>query len=66
MGQAAAGVTISLGVAWMNPDRMSPLDGLINCADQAMYSAKRQGRNRVVAWTENEKSMEMGEMDKPS
>ena len=68
IGQAVTGVTISLGVAWMNPDRMFPLEGLSALFPSVGLnaSAKRQGRNRVVAWTENEKSMEMGEMDKPS
>jgi diguanylate cyclase (GGDEF)-like protein len=45
-------VTISLGLAWTNSDRVPPLDVLINGADQALYMAKQQGRNRVVAWKE--------------
>ena len=48
--QGIVKVTISLGLACMDPDQVLPLDGLINCADQAMYMAKQQGRNRVVAW----------------
>ena len=57
VGEATVRVTISLGLACLNPDQALPLDGLINCADQAMYQAKQQGRNRVVAWTEDEKSL---------
>ena len=47
-------VTISLGVVSIDPDQVLPLDELINCADQALYMAKQQGRNRVVAWMQNE------------
>jgi PleD family two-component response regulator len=53
-------------MAWINPERLLPLDALINCADQALYSAKRQGRNSVVAWTQDEQSQEMGENGKPA
>jgi diguanylate cyclase (GGDEF)-like protein len=60
IGQALVSVTISLGLVWINSDRVYPLDVLINYADQALYIAKRQGRNRVVAWTQNEQSMHMG------
>lgn len=39
------GVTISVGVAAMQQDQT--LDSLVNLADQALYQAKAQGRNRV-------------------
>jgi len=41
-------VTISVGIASATPGRDSAgPEGLIEVADQALYSAKRQGRNRV-------------------
>jgi diguanylate cyclase (GGDEF)-like protein len=48
-GQALT-VTVSLGVAslWANTDT---LDTLLSRADQAMYAAKHQGRNRVMIYT---------------
>lgn len=50
IGEATVSVTVSLGLACIDPSRVVPLDELINSADEAMYSAKHQGRNRVVAW----------------
>jgi two-component system, cell cycle response regulator len=41
-------VTASVGVATLEP-RDQGLDDLVKRADQALYVAKRQGRNRVVA-----------------
>lgn len=43
---AAEVVTVSLGVATADPARLSA-SALLMAADQALYSAKRQGRNRV-------------------
>ncbi|MBK9236983.1 MAG: diguanylate cyclase [Rhodoferax sp.] len=40
-------VTVSLGVASMNPPRVSSADRLVAAADQALYQAKKQGRNQV-------------------
>ena len=40
-------VTISLGVANLPRDQVQILDDLIREADNALYSAKRKGRNRV-------------------
>jgi len=42
-------VTISLGVATLIPQRDSSPDQLIMAADQALYQAKRDGRNRIVS-----------------
>ena len=44
-GELAA--TLSCGVA-MCPDNGQEPRALVACADQALYAAKKQGRNRVV------------------
>jgi diguanylate cyclase (GGDEF)-like protein len=52
--QSVVKVTISLGLASMIPDPALTLDVLINNADQALYKAKQQGRDRAVVWTPDE------------
>ena len=43
--------TVSIGVAGF-PAHAKTLEALIERADEALYAAKRSGRNRVVLWTE--------------
>jgi diguanylate cyclase (GGDEF)-like protein/hemerythrin-like metal-binding protein len=40
-------VTVSIGVTSILPDRQSTTDQAVATADQALYTAKQQGRNRV-------------------
>jgi diguanylate cyclase (GGDEF)-like protein len=40
-------VTISIGLAASEPERRSTADELLTLADEALYRAKRRGRNRV-------------------
>lgn len=42
-------VTLSIGVAFADERAWPPLEGLLRHADEALYAAKSQGRNRVVA-----------------
>ena len=44
-------VTISLGVASTVPERRGSSDTLIAAADEVIYEAKRDGRNRVRSYT---------------
>jgi len=49
IGECRVPVTVSLGVAQRQDDTHSP-ERLLNLADRALLEAKRQGRNRVVAF----------------
>jgi diguanylate cyclase (GGDEF)-like protein len=42
-------VTLSIGVATQFPKKGHPSDRLLTEADQALYIAKRCGRNRVIS-----------------
>jgi len=42
-------ITASIGIA-TTPGHSESVDGLIRCADQALYQAKRRGRNRVMVY----------------
>jgi diguanylate cyclase (GGDEF)-like protein len=48
LSQPKADLTISIGVASF-PDDCEGIKQLIDAADQALYTAKTQGRNRVCA-----------------
>lgn len=47
--QVAPRVTLSIGVAQFDADTMDRFEALLHRADQALYRAKRQGRDRVAA-----------------
>ena len=49
--QPGKNLTISLGVAAFPEDGAEPAE-LIDCADKAMYHAKKIGKNSVVKWRE--------------
>jgi diguanylate cyclase (GGDEF)-like protein/PAS domain S-box-containing protein len=46
-GNPAGIVTISVGSAMLVPQSGQPAAALVDCADQALYEAKRSGRNRA-------------------
>jgi diguanylate cyclase (GGDEF)-like protein len=46
--QVAPHVTLSIGVAQFDPQSMDRFDQLLQCADEALYRAKRLGRDRIA------------------
>jgi diguanylate cyclase (GGDEF)-like protein len=48
VGDMALEVTASFGVATFAPSHVSSSEELVRIADQALYEAKRSGRNRVI------------------
>ena len=46
-------VTISIGVTTLSADGNEDVDALVSRADDALYAAKKSGRNRVVAFPAN-------------
>ena len=55
-------ITVSMGLAWCEPDNDVRPDGLVAAADEALYSAKDSGRNRFseVVVVENEPVFQAG------
>ena len=49
-GQLLGAVTISMGVA-LYPDHGTNSSDVMRAADQALYHAKREGRDRISIWT---------------
>jgi diguanylate cyclase (GGDEF)-like protein/PAS domain S-box-containing protein len=49
-GQLLGAVSVSMGVA-VFPDHGTTMGDVLRAADQALYVAKREGRDRVSAWT---------------
>jgi len=41
-------ITLSIGVSTLIPDNGEPAETLTGLADQGLYQAKEQGRNRVL------------------
>lgn len=52
IAQPIVNVTISIGLSKFD-QAMNDIDGLIKCADHALYSSKHLGRNRVSIWTDD-------------
>lgn len=58
--QVANFVTVSVGVALAQPSLGRSLTGAIQTADEALYQAKQEGRNRVVFKDANASEVETG------
>jgi diguanylate cyclase (GGDEF)-like protein len=61
--RVASRLTVSIGAAFIRPGSNRTPEGLIQLADEALYSAKEQGRNRVVVMEGEYHSLRTGRFE---
>jgi diguanylate cyclase (GGDEF)-like protein len=61
--RVASRLTVSIGAAFVLPGANRTHEGLIQLADEALYSAKEQGRNRVVVMEAEYQALRTGRFE---
>ncbi len=62
--RVASRLTVSIGAAFILPSATRTHEGLIQLADEGLYSAKEQGRNRVVVMEAEYQTLRTGRFEK--
>jgi diguanylate cyclase (GGDEF)-like protein len=62
--RVASRLTVSIGAAFILPTSSRTHEGLIQLADEALYSAKEQGRNQVVVMEAEYHTLRTGRFEK--